>query len=73
MRFELTHHDLAMLTRYAIVGETYSASHHHCSTARGTEHVKFIKLYYFDTMQATDVCWCLVETVFQSDLCLFIS
>jgi len=25
MRFELTHRDLAMLTRYAMVGETYSA------------------------------------------------
>jgi len=27
MRFKVTHRDLAMLTRYAIVGETYSASH----------------------------------------------
>jgi len=27
-----------MLTRYAIVGETYSASHNQCSTATGTEH-----------------------------------
>jgi len=24
MRFKLTHRDLAMLTRYAIVGETYT-------------------------------------------------
>jgi len=24
MKFKLTHRDLAMLTRYAIVGETYS-------------------------------------------------
>jgi len=26
-----------MLTRYAIVGETYSASHNQCSTATGTK------------------------------------
>jgi len=34
-----------MLTRYAIVGETYSASHKECSIATGTEHIQFIKLY----------------------------
>jgi len=28
MRFKLTHRDLAMLTRYAIVGETYTVVHH---------------------------------------------
>jgi len=27
MRFKLTHHYLAMLTKHAIVGETYSGSH----------------------------------------------
>jgi len=57
MRFKLTHRDLAMLTRYAIVGEIYSASHNQCSIATGKEHVKFIKLYNLDTMQAGDVCW----------------
>jgi len=42
MRFELTHRDLAMLTRYAIIGETYtSASHNQCSIATTvTEHIK---------------------------------
>ena len=34
-----------MLTRFAIVGETYSASHDQCSIATGTEHIKFIKLH----------------------------
>jgi len=29
-----------MLTRYAIVGETYGASHTQCSTATGTEHIQ---------------------------------
>jgi len=38
MRLKLTHRDLAMLTRYAIVGETYNASHNQCSIATGTEH-----------------------------------
>jgi len=28
MRLKLTHRDLAMLTRYAIVGETYIVVHH---------------------------------------------
>jgi len=37
MRFKLTHRDLTMLTRYAMVGETYSASHNQCSIATGTE------------------------------------
>ena len=27
MRFKLTHRDFAMLTRYAIVGETYTVVH----------------------------------------------
>jgi len=40
MRFELTHRDLAMLTRFAILGEIYSASHNQCSTATGTEHIQ---------------------------------
>jgi len=62
MRFELTHRDLAMLIRYAMVGETYSASHLLNCNRYGT-HIKFIKLYNFDTMQARDVCWCLVETM----------
>jgi len=35
MRYKLTHRDLAMLTRYAIVSEIYSASHNQCSTATG--------------------------------------
>jgi len=39
MGFKLTHCDLAMLTRYAIVGEIYSASHDQCSIATGTEHI----------------------------------
>jgi len=34
-----TRRDFAMLTRYAIVGETYSASHNQCSIATGTEHI----------------------------------
>jgi len=45
MRFKLTHRDLAMLTRYAIVGETYRASDNQCTIATGAEHIKFIKLY----------------------------
>jgi len=39
MRFKLTHRDLAIITRYAIVGETYSASHKQCSIATGMEHI----------------------------------
>jgi len=39
MNFKLTHRDLTMLTIYAIVGETYSASHNQCSVATGTEHI----------------------------------
>jgi len=37
--FKLTHCDLAMLTRYAIVGEAYSASQTQCSIVTGTEHI----------------------------------
>jgi len=33
MRFKLIHRDLAMLTTYAIIGETYSVSHNQCSIA----------------------------------------
>jgi len=39
MRFKLTNRDLAMLTRYAIVSETYGASHKASSNATGTEHI----------------------------------
>jgi len=39
MRFKLTHRDIAMLTRFAIVGEIYNASHNQCSFATGTEHM----------------------------------
>jgi len=45
MKFKSTHRDLAVLTRYAIVGETYGASHNQCSIATGTEHIKFAKLH----------------------------
>jgi len=38
MRFKLTHRDLAMLTKFVIDGETYSALHNQCSIATGTEH-----------------------------------
>jgi len=49
MRFKLTHRDLtmvtrqSMLTRYAIIGDTYSASHSQYSIATGTEHIQSLQ------------------------------
>jgi len=46
--FKLTHRDLAMLTRYAIVSETYTVVHHinnaQVNCNRYGTYTKFIKL-----------------------------
>jgi len=57
-----------MLTRYAIVGKTYSASHNQCSIATGTEHIKFIKLY--KTLTTKQIVAIQKENVIWSNGCV---
>jgi len=55
MRFKLTHRDFAMLTRYAIVGETYTVVHPitnaQLQQVRNTYKV-YKTVWNFDTIQA---------------------